>query len=104
MPRMLRDIIEGAVNLQPDMQILDTTGDRDLSTAIKRCAANVVILAEQNPRSGSSHEQLLIEYPELKMFVVTDDGGAAHLLEFRRIPVEQMSPQALLEAIRAAVA
>ncbi|MEP7305175.1 MAG: hypothetical protein ABJA98_06625 [Acidobacteriota bacterium] len=104
MPRVLRDIIEGAVKLQSDMQLIDTSNDRDLFTAVRRSAPDVVILTEQTPKQASSHQQLLFENPDLKMFVVTDDGHEAHFLEFHRIPVTQMSPRTLLAAIRSAVA
>jgi hypothetical protein len=103
MPRLLRDIVEGAVRLELDMQLVDTGDDPDLSSAIKRCAVDVIILGEQPATSASSHRQLLVENPYLKIFVVTDDGREANLVEFRRIPVAEMSPRGLVDAIRAAM-
>jgi chemotaxis response regulator CheB len=104
MPRMLREIIEGAVKRQPDMVLVDCAGDPDLATAVKRCTPNVVIVADANSALTSSPQKLLIDNPELKVFVVTDDGRSGHLLEFRRLPVAHMSPEGLITAIRAAVA
>jgi hypothetical protein len=104
MPRMLREIIEGAVERQPDMLLIDFAGDPDLATAVKHRAPNVVIVAAANGTTAPSHQKLLIDNPELKILVVTDDGRSGHLLEFRRLPIAQMSPQGLITAIRAAVA
>ena len=104
MPRMLREIIEGALARQPDMLLLDFAADPDLATAVKRGAPNVVIVADANGTAGPSPRKLLVDNQQLKIFVVTDDGRSGHLLEFRRLPVAQMSPQGLVTAIRAAVA
>jgi hypothetical protein len=103
MPRLLRDIIEGAVNLAPDMCLITAGDGSTLSLAIKSCAVDVVILGEQPARTASSHRQLLVDNPLLKIVVVTDDGCTAHVVEFRRIPVAEMSPTGLVDAIRAAV-
>src|SRR5262245_10126440 len=104
MPRILREIIEGAVEREPDMQLVERCGEADLATAVKKRAPNVVIVAGSGGAVGPAHHRLLIDNPELKIFVVTDDGRSGHLLEFRRLPVAQMSPQGLVTAIRAAVA
>jgi hypothetical protein len=100
---MLRDIIEDAISHQADMELIDDGGDSDCSKAVRRSAAEVVIVADQTGLGSAPHEQLLIENPHLKMFVVTDDGRQAHLLELRQTPVVQVSPQRLVDAIRAAV-
>jgi hypothetical protein len=103
MPRILREIIEGAVERQPDMLLIESSNGLDLPAAVNACAANVVIIADANG-ADRSHQKLLLDNPELKIFVVTDDGRNGHLLEFRRLPVALMSPQGLVNAIRAAVA
>jgi hypothetical protein len=100
---MLRDIIEGAIRHQADMELIDHGGDCDYANAARGSAADVVIVADQAGLGSGPHEQLLIENPRLKMFVVTDDGRRADLLEFRQTPVVQVSPQGLVDAIRAAV-
>jgi len=104
MPRLLRDIIEGAVNLQTDMQLIEAPAGCDLPEAIRAAAADVVIVADDAAGDGLSHEELLLLNPELKLLVVTGGGRGAHVLEFRRLPVERVSPGGLVDAIRAAVA
>lgn len=99
---MLRDIVEEAVRVQPDMELVDRGDERDVSTAIKTRQATVAVVAETADESPG-HGALLIENPRLKVLVVTHDGREAHFLEFRRIPVADVSPRGLVDAIRAAV-
>ena len=103
MPRMLREIVEDAVRFQPDMKLVDSGEEHNLLVAIKREHADVLIVAEGGVDDPVSHEQLLLENPRLKVLVVSRDGREAHLLEFRQIPVVEVSPQGLVDAIRAAV-
>jgi len=102
-PRLLHDIIKGALTLEQDMRLLDIGGEHDLSAAVKRCAADVVIVGDPPPTSMQAHHHLLVDNPSLKIFVVTDDGRKASLVEFRSIPVAEMSPRGLVAAIRAAM-
>jgi hypothetical protein len=104
MPRLLRDIVEGAVNLERDMQLIEAPGDGDLAAAVRQSAADVVIVADEKEAHESSHEALLLCNPHVKVLVVTGGGRGGHLLEFRRMPVTHMSPRGLVDAIRAAVA
>jgi DNA-binding NarL/FixJ family response regulator len=104
-PYILRAIVEGAVSLQADMKLI-SSGGGDLAGAVRRSAADVVIVAEESSEPAdapAAHRQVLIENPRLKMFVLTDDGREAHLLEFHRFPVKDISPHGLATAIRAAV-
>jgi hypothetical protein len=103
MPRMLREIVEDAVRSQPDMKLIDSGDGNDFSTAIEREHADVLIVAEKAVDDPVSYEQLLLEKPRLKVLVVSRDGREAHLLEFRQMPVAEVSPQGLVDAIRAAV-
>jgi DNA-binding NarL/FixJ family response regulator len=99
---MLRDIISDAINFQSDMELIDCSGGSDLSKACKSSGADIVIVARPT-EPAASHQRILVDNPQLKMLVVTDDGREAHLLEFRQMPVTQLSPQGLVDAIRAAV-
>lgn len=103
MPRMLRDIIEDAISRQADMQLIDDGGETNCADAVRRSVPDVVIVAQEAAPGAVSREQLLVDHPQLKMFVVAHDGREAHLLEFRRMPVVQVSPQRLVDAIRAAI-
>ncbi len=104
MPGILRDIIEGAVARQPDMLLIDGSNDLDVAAVVKKCAPHVVIVADAVGALEPSYRGLLVDNPRLKIIVVTDDGRSGQVLEFRRSPVAQMSPQGLIAAIRAAAA
>jgi hypothetical protein len=103
MPRMLREIVEDSIRSQPDMKLIDSGDRHDLPLAIKRARADVVIVAERGVDDSVSHEQILLENPRLMVLVVSRNGRKATLWQFRRIPVAEVSPQGLVDAIRAAV-
>ena len=102
-PRILRDILEETISRQPDMQLVARRDVPGPTPHPDYRGADVVIVEEQAPSDRLSHERLLIENPRLRLLVLTAKGGEAHLLEFRRIPVSDVSPQGLLDAIRLAV-
>src|SRR5262249_1710782 len=87
LPRLLRDIIAEAVRREADMMLVEADAD-------------VVIVADDPPDCGARHRQALVEHPELKILVVSDDGRTAQLLEFRRRLMSDVSPRALVDAIR----
>lgn len=101
-PHILRAIIEDAVGLQPDMELIAGCG-RELPVLAGRGSADVVIVAEDQPGDARAHRQVLVDNPDVKMLVVTAGGHAAHLQELRRVPVDDVSAPGLVEAIRAAV-
>lgn len=101
-PQILRAIIEDAVRLQHDMDLISGRAV-ELPELVARCSADVVIVAEGMPGEARAHRQVLADHPDLKMLVVTAGGHAAHLQEFQRVRVDDVSAQGLIEAIRAAV-
>jgi hypothetical protein len=103
MPRMLRQIVEDAVMSQSDMKLVDSGEGHDFAMAIKREHADVVIVSKRAVDDPMSYLQFLLENPGLKVLVIKREGREAQLLEFRQIPVAEVSPQGLVDAIRAAV-
>jgi hypothetical protein len=98
---MLRDIVEAVVSGQPDMECVNAPVAGDLREAIGRERPDVVILADSADHDRSEDERTCVEHPFLKLVVVTQNGGQAELLEFRRLSVPDLSPQCLLDLIRA---
>jgi len=98
-PRLLRDIIETAVKREEDMVLVEVNGG-DLAALVRDSAADVAIVADDSPRRSAGHRQALVDHPELKLLVLTDDGRSAQLLELRRRLMSDVSPQALVRAIR----
>ena len=103
LPRMLRSIIESAVAAQPDMRVLEYTEHGSLEETVARTHADVLIVNEQPDRSETWFRSLLAMHPWLKVFVLTQDGRNATLLEFRRDRLADASPTTLIEAIRTAL-
>lgn len=101
MPRILQGIIEGAVVREPDMMLVPADGD--LSDLVRRADVDVAIVAHESRHGDATHRRALIDNPTLKMFVVTDNGCTGHVLEFQSRTVVDLSPPALVRAIRAAV-
>lgn len=101
-PRILREILEGALKLHPDIEFLHSD-DENLARAAADFGADAAIVSEASARSSRLHRAVLADHPDLKMFVVTDEGRAAHLLELRRSPIVEVSPTGLVDAIRVAV-
>jgi DNA-binding NarL/FixJ family response regulator len=98
-PRLLRAIIEEAVTRERDMMLVDADGI-DLAALVRKSGADVAIVADDAPDRGVRHRRALVEHPDLKIFVVADNGREAQLLEFRRRLMPDVSPRALVEAIR----
>jgi DNA-binding NarL/FixJ family response regulator len=101
-PRLLRDIIADAVAHEADMMLVEV-GGVDLATLVKKSGADVAILADGLPDRGARHRQVLVEHPNVKIFVVADNGRDAQLLEFQQRLMPDVSPEALVRAIREAV-
>lgn len=102
MPQMLRDIIEGALKSEPDMELLDSGDGAQLAAAVRRDAADVAIIADR--QGAGSPAQLLVDNPHLKVFVIADDGRRAHLVALRCTTLVEVSVQGLIDAIRATAA
>jgi DNA-binding NarL/FixJ family response regulator len=103
LPRMLRSIVGGAVAAQDDMRLVENGETGTLEEAVARSGADVLIVNEDTDRPEASFRPLLLAHPSLKVFVLTQDGRNATLLEFRRARLIDASPTTLIEAIRAAL-
>jgi DNA-binding NarL/FixJ family response regulator len=99
-PRLLRDIIENAITQEPDMMLVEAAG-ADLATLVRRSGADVAIVADDPLDCDTRHTEALVEHPNLKILVLADNGREAHLLEFRRGLMPDISPRALVDVIRA---
>jgi DNA-binding NarL/FixJ family response regulator len=96
----LREILLGSVDSADDLEIV---GDVPVSALVKRIArrpeADVVVMGDDNPALAL---RLLEQRPRLKVLAVGGDGADARLYELRpkRVLLGDVSPQALVEAIR----
>jgi DNA-binding NarL/FixJ family response regulator len=103
LPRILREIIEQAVENEPDMVIVNGNGSGgDLGSALEQSRAEFVI-------TGAAHGPdevgaLLERHPRLRVLSVVGDAREAYLYELRptRTPLAEVSPRAIVDAIRQA--
>jgi chemotaxis response regulator CheB len=106
LPRMLRDIVERVVSTQPDMEIVGAAAGADtLSDDVARTTPDVVILAMARDASPHRFDGLLVDRPALSILAITEDGRGAYRYEMRPqvLPLTEVSPSGLLDAIRASV-
>jgi hypothetical protein len=104
MPRMLSDIITDVIGDQPDMEKVGDLPSRDgLRAAVETTAADVVLLGLLDSDLPDDCLPVFTAYPSLRMLGVAADGRRAFLYELRpqRFPLGEVSPNGLVEAIRA---
>ena len=84
------------------MEIVGEVRAGQLPDAVAERQADVLVIGVDDPRLA---ERLLPRRPRLKVFAVADQGRACALYELRphRIEFGEVSPDELVEAIRAAV-
>ena len=100
MPRLLRSILGRAVAEQMDMEVAEHLEEADIETAVARRHADVLIVADRTGESEARFRPLLLAHPSLKVFLLTEDGRNATLLEFTRTRIVDASPGAIVKAIR----
>ena len=103
MPRMLLDILSDIVASEPNMTIVCcVTDSENLLAAAQRTHANVIIVGQSAGDEGQQYIPLLFRRPRIKVVAIAGDGRTGLLYELRpqRIPLSQMSADALLRAIR----
>ncbi len=103
---MLSDIIEKVVTEHPDMEVVGGLADRgSLVKAAAETGADVVILGLRDSELPAACEDLVVAQPRSKVLAVTLDGRRAFLYELRphTSALGEISPQGLVDAIRAAV-
>jgi hypothetical protein len=103
MPRLLRSILAGALGSHADMEVTEHLAEVDLDSAIARGRADVLIVADRAGKSEAHYRRLLLRRPSLKVFLLTEDGRNATLLEFKRARLMDASPSAIVEVIRSVV-
>src|SRR5687768_4655887 len=102
MPRMLSDILENVVATQPDMFVLKA-GAGELRAEIEQAQPHVLIVGFDAGRTCD--DDLLYAFPRLKVLAVASSGRDAFLCELqpRQHPIEDVSPDGLVQAIRDAL-
>jgi DNA-binding NarL/FixJ family response regulator len=109
MPRMLSDIITDAVNHSSDLEVVDVLPDRSsMSEVVTMKRADVVVLRLRNDELPDECEEcraVLNAHPRMKVLGVSADSHRTFLFELRPklSAIGEVSPEELLDAIRAAL-
>lgn len=102
---MLRDIVATVLASQHDIVIVGTVaGMDDVARATGSANAHIIVLGLDGAELPASCSDLLCEHPGVTVLGVTGDGRQAIRLQMRpeRAEIGEVSPQGLVDAIRAA--
>jgi DNA-binding NarL/FixJ family response regulator len=106
LPQMLGEIVSNIVDSQDDMQIVSVhPSEAALASTIGEADADVLLLGCEGAEFRQRGEALLRSCPQLKVVAVVGNGRESYLLEFRprMVSLGEVSPEALVDAIRDAV-
>jgi DNA-binding NarL/FixJ family response regulator len=103
MSRMMRDIIDGAIESEPDMRVVGHFTRDDLELSIDRYAPDVVIAKEGCLGDDPPVTTLLLAHSGLKVVLLSKDEQSASLFELRESRLIDPSPASLIRTIRAAL-
>ncbi len=102
MPQMLREILEETFARQPDMAVVGPGAAGPLREVVDRYAPDVVVVGREGRDWVGRHVDLFRHRPRLRLLVIRNDGSTAalHELRIRRCPVPDLSPDAVVAAVR----
>jgi hypothetical protein len=109
LPGILRDILEETFASQSDvMLVVEDRGDpgASLRNAVDVHAPDVVIVGVDRQDWVGDYLELFRDHPLLRILAIRNDGRGAvmHELSIRRYRVTDLTPPAILAAVRASVA
>jgi hypothetical protein len=101
MPRLLNDIVHTILAAEADLDV-DAPSSHAALLPEKVRDADVVIVMERE-LAGMNYESLLRAHPRLRLVALSGDGRSGALCELRpcRVPLGELSPQSLIDAVRA---
>ena len=101
-PRLLRDILDESMRVEPDMDVVGWGGDAELAVAFDRGQVDFVILCDE--AEPLTAWKLLSSHPGLKVVTISPDGRCANFFEVHQRSLTEPSPRMLIETVRAALA
>jgi len=107
MPAMLRDILEETFDRQDDVVLVGTRESvSSLRTAVDLHGPDVVVVAVDGEDWAGGFIELFRDHPSLRLLAIRNDARRAvmHELSIRRWRVTDLSPAAILAAVRASAA
>ncbi len=102
LPQMLREILLETFAHQPDMLVVGEPSVGPLHEAVRLHGPHAVVVGMEGHDWAERHVELFRERPRLRLLVIRSDGRSAAMHELRivRCPVEELSPEAVVAAVR----
>ena len=103
LPRLLGEIVVNIVDSQDDMLILDAAHrEIGLTTALERSDADVLVLECEEAELRRRGDALLKRRPLLKIVALDGEGRQSYFYGLlpQLVPLGEVSPQLLVDAIR----
>lgn len=104
MPRILRELIDGAIAETADMTVVGAVDSRErVASSLERTMADVLIIGAPDDAASVQLQSLLYMRPRLRLVTIGHDGRSTALHQLRPFTVSlgDVSPDVLLDAIRA---
>lgn len=109
MPSLLGDIVRATLADHPDLALVAEVDEREeISAALERTGAHVAVVAIAGENALGERDvfpgQLLAAHPRVRLITMTVDGraGCIYRLETREEPIDEITPQSLIAAVRGA--
>ena len=105
MPRMVHDVVEDIVGVEPDLYVVADGVEADaLVERVERERPDVVMLWVESASPPAMCEELLSRFPRLAVVALEDRGerGSIYMMRPRRFRVAEISRTRLVTAIRRA--
>ena len=102
--RLFGDLVKGIVEPADDVRVVAEVSSADaLPDALEETDADFVVAAvDEEPTSTKPYLDLLEQRPRLRVLILAGEGRRGMLWELRprRVPIGEVSPTALLAALR----
>src|SRR5687767_5610287 len=103
MPPLLRDIVRNALDSHPDITVVgESPHGAGLHRTLAQTQPDVVVVGTVEPDGFAMPRHILATYPQTRVLMLADTGRSAVMYELipHRTPLGEVSPQALVDAIR----
>ena len=102
MPRLLHDIVHSILTAESDIDVDDGSSHSAAPMSLEDVRNAHVVIVTEPEFLRMNYESLLYGNPRLRLVAVSGDGRSAALYELRpcRIPLGELSPQTLVDAVR----
>ena len=101
---ILRELIGEILGSAPGVEIVgEVPGDQHAPAGVRRTHADVVVLGVDESGAPEAVSDLLAAHPHLLVIGISPDGrhGSLHELRPYDVPLGELSPELLVETVRA---